>query len=770
MGQPPYKRHKGDEMTGVLSSKALDAGSQDTPRLISSHELAQLYERHASQNLPECEEVFPWLHGYSSERERPRCAGLLAVLRSQPLCEEMVENSGLLKSSMDAHEFLLPWNTHSQDLDKIVREAAARVGFSNSDADAVCSVCRRYNVLPFLITDAAAQQLYGVGAKRRVGQSSEGWKQPGMFRRFDLQPAKFLELAEHCVVYCLDKKRHLKDCQCSELALLVTLARKCVDPDSEFTVSILQTTEVKPQLLGTQPMPLSSLQKASPSQLASSFDVASFNNWDRDLFYRERLEISKMSSASCADEESAVWCGNATDYEIYKVTGGCAQDVPQSLNPSYRSYFSTGNTIVKLPCLDYHSEDPSINDKLLFNVPNPDKPWRLFIHCSENGEFPTSTKIKQLIEQVQASSNISHTLLSFPSSGSIGLGNLNLESIKSILNVCYLIYVVAKNTDNSTLLYCSDGYTETSFLLVAHLIFMWDVPLEEVLLRLHKERQRPFFLFPVDLQVLGHLQILLRELSPLRKVPTSSFLDVDPDLFSRMFFIKPEDTCNLFQLKGPLPSRILPHLYLGSLEHAQCPDLLKKLDIKNIVSVGETMPWLLAAISRRRSHTVGEGGSFKNTKRPPLNSALSMSQVSQLASTSTNTTDDDISLFEENGFRVLHITNLDDNGQDRLLAQLEQILAFIDECRERGESVLVHCMVGVSRSATVCIAECMRRLNCDVLRAYLYVRVRRLNIIIQPNLMFMYELCKWQESRGIAQKVDWHIMCRSIAELNSNYL
>lgn len=297
---------------------------------------------------------------------------------------------------------------------------------------------------------------------------------------------------------------------------------------------------------------------------------------------------------------------------------------------------------------------------------------------------------------------------------------------------------------------------------------MWDQPLDKVLIRLHGEVNRPFFLFPIDLQVLGHLQILLREQSPRRKEPESSSLDVDPELFSKMFFTKVSDNLNLLQLKGPLPSKILPHLYLGSLEHAQNPKLLQEIGIKNIVSVGETMPWLLAAISRKRSLTVSDINDQKTCTRPSISSASSASQIPSLQGSFLKR-ENGCAIIEENGFRVLHITNLDDNGEDHLLSQLDEVLSFIEECYNRQEKVLVHCMVGVSRSATVCIAECMRRLNCDVLRAYLYVRVRRLNIIIQPNLMFVYELCKWQETHGRPSHVDWHIICRAISELNSVY-
>jgi dual specificity MAP kinase phosphatase len=44
-------------------------------------------------------------------------------------------------------------------------------------------------------------------------------------------------------------------------------------------------------------------------------------------------------------------------------------------------------------------------------------------------------------------------------------------------------------------------------------------------------------------------------------------------------------------LDGSLPSRVLDYLYLGNLGHANNPDLLKELGIRQILSVGETAIW-----------------------------------------------------------------------------------------------------------------------------------------------------------------------------------
>jgi dual specificity MAP kinase phosphatase len=81
----------------------------------------------------------------------------------------------------------------------------------------------------------------------------------------------------------------------------------------------------------------------------------------------------------------------------------------------------------------------------------------------------------------------------------------------------------------------------------------------------------------------------------------------------------------------------------------------------------------------------------------------------------------------------------------------------------------------------------MRRLSLSLPRAYLLVRARRLNVIIQPNLLFMYELMKWEElefSRTLEQnsqddnfighreykrEMEWSWLCREIADLNKSY-
>jgi dual specificity MAP kinase phosphatase len=99
-----------------------------------------------------------------------------------------------------------------------------------------------------------------------------------------------------------------------------------------------------------------------------------------------------------------------------------------------------------------------------------------------------------------------------------------------------------------------------------------------------------------------------------------------------------------------------------------------------------------------------------------------------------------------------------------------------DRGRRNGTATLVHCRVGVSRSATICIAEVMRAMNLSFPRAYCFVRARRLNVIIQPHLRFAYELLKWEEElqKSRSEKMgkrelEWGEIAREIAMMNRPY-
>jgi len=125
-----------------------------------------------------------------------------------------------------------------------------------------------------------------------------------------------------------------------------------------------------------------------------------------------------------------------------------------------------------------------------------------------------------------------------------------------------------------------------------------------------------------------------------------------------------------------------------------------------------------------------------------------------------------------------------DDGIDTLEPQLEPICDWIDQARVEGGQVLVHCRVGVSRSATVTIAYVMKHLGLPLVDAYLIVRSRRLSVLIQPNMRLLYNLCGWEIKlakaragdnednlrRELARTLSWPYLAKEVHALNEKYL
>lgn len=138
----------------------------------------------------------------------------------------------------------------------------------------------------------------------------------------------------------------------------------------------------------------------------------------------------------------------------------------------------------------------------------------------------------------------------------------------------------------------------------------------------------------------------------------------------------------------------------------------------------------------------------------------------------------------EGRIKVLDIKGVCDDGIDTLEPQLAPICDWIDRAREQGGKVLVHCRVGVSRSATVTIAYVMKYLRISLIEAYLIVRSRRLSVLIQPNMRLLYNLCGWEVKlaheraagdmerlrRELARCSNWPYLAREVHLLNEKYL
>ncbi|KAG1470433.1 hypothetical protein G6F56_002689 [Rhizopus delemar] len=294
------------------------------------------------------------------------------------------------------------------------------------------------------------------------------------------------------------------------------------------------------------------------------------------------------------------------------------------------------------------------------------------------------------------------------------------------------------------LIHCSDGYTESSVLVLIWIMYRLKLNLPQAYLYL--QQKRSFFVYSADLTLLRKMECLMfgldEEPEPKRRRSEPS------DALENLKIGQSEEMVKVYQanlspskdevsmhpwfysprFEGSFPSRILPFLYLGNLNHATNPEMLRALSITHVVSVGENAD------------------------------------------------------LQTKGFEILFLDNLYDDGIDAIRERLDQVVQFvgkvnswlsnkrantkIDEARKKGESCLIHCRVGVSRSAAVTICYVMKYLKYSLVEAYLFVRARRLNVIIQPNLKFVYEMLQLEQKERGTLSISWPMLCKEIHQLN----
>eukprot|EP00029_Vermamoeba_vermiformis_P007992 TRINITY_DN3616_c0_g1_i1.p1 TRINITY_DN3616_c0_g1~~TRINITY_DN3616_c0_g1_i1.p1 ORF type:complete len:576 (-),score=114.73 TRINITY_DN3616_c0_g1_i1:23-1750(-) len=91
-------------------------------------------------------------------------------------------------------------------------------------------------------------------------------------------------------------------------------------------------------------------------------------------------------------------------------------------------------------------------------------------------------------------------------------------------------------------------------------------------------------------------------------------------------------------------------------------------------------------------------------------------------------------------YRVL---NLLDSYQQEIQSQFEHTIKFIEEAIASGGKVLVHCQVGMSRSATLVIAYLMHAKKMKYMEAFAYTVERR--NVVNPNPGFKKQLAAFEE-------------------------
>nr|XP_003422426.1 dual specificity protein phosphatase 8 [Loxodonta africana] len=145
----------------------------------------------------------------------------------------------------------------------------------------------------------------------------------------------------------------------------------------------------------------------------------------------------------------------------------------------------------------------------------------------------------------------------------------------------------------------------------------------------------------------------------------------------------------------PVPSvgltRILPHLYLGSQKDVLNKDLMTQNGISYVLNASNSCP------------------------KPDF-------------------------ICESHFMRI----PVNDNYCEKLLPWLDKSIEFIDKAKLSSCQVIVHCLAGISRSATIAIAYIMKTMGMSSDDAYRFVKDRRPSI--SPNFNFLGQLLEYERS------------------------
>ncbi|KAK0156094.1 Dual specificity protein phosphatase 16 [Merluccius polli] len=196
----------------------------------------------------------------------------------------------------------------------------------------------------------------------------------------------------------------------------------------------------------------------------------------------------------------------------------------------------------------------------------------------------------------------------------------------------------------------------------------------------------------------GFLSVLLAKLE--RSFPSVHLLSGGFSQFSQLFpgLCEGKSTlvpsCMSSQPSLPVanlgPTRILPHLYLGCQRDVLNKDLMQQNDIAYVLNASNTCP------------------------KPDF-------------------------ISESHFLRV----PVNDSFCEKILPWLDKSVEFIERAKACNARVLVHCLAGISRSATIAIAYIMKRMDMSLDEAYRFVKEKRPTI--SPNFNFLGQLLDFEK-------------------------
>lgn len=400
--------------------------------------------------------------------------------------------------------------------------------------------------------------------------------------------------------------------------------------------------------------------------------------------------------------------------------------------------------------------------------------FKLHIHCHQNAKLPSVEALREISKSLQDGKSRETYFLEFPDSITKHTDQLSPKEIISYINVLKIIHTVVLQHKAKTFVYSFDGFTCLS-LLVLSLSMLWTSDsVEEAALNIFRKPAFKLYLYREDFVFLKQFEpyiIWLRQnglkgLSLQLMLPVQDIMKASKKTPAPIDWFEEGRDMNF-------PAYIHDTLFLGSAAHSSSVTVLATLGINTIISIDKLPVWF-HLLDCRFEHEAGP--LDQNTVKPIYLFNDNRAKVYEV-----QVPERVRKLLNFDVRSIVYIYNVRDDGKDLMLPLLLGCPDIIQrkllvDPEDRTSRTLLHCRVGVSRSASLAIAAVMKHYHMDVLESYLYVRVRRFNVVIQPNLRLFYELFLYDEmlqrkkNPNYGRKHCWWVVCDQIARLNQSYV
>lgn len=426
----------------------------------------------------------------------------------------------------------------------------------------------------------------------------------------------------------------------------------------------------------------------------------------------------------------------------------------------------------------------------------PKHNFKLYINCHENAQFPDLDLLNKLWatlkEDPKKVLQMEAIYIEFPSSGTLHCLKITFEETLSYLNVLKLIHFYLVHQKVDVLIFSFDGFTGLSLLTISVGNMLEGPFTEDVICDVLTKKPNKLYFFKNDLVFLKKFEKFVQWLKRYHLEQDFRLVsDLDFELVNGVY-TEVIDDCkrnggiqkyDWFDLErdNNFPLRIYNNLYLGSLNHASSLSILSLLEITKIISMGEKPAWF-DMLNVVFEHDISSVPVSKKTVLRPIYSFNDGTAKIYEIKLKDARVHEKLKRKLPNLKTVIYVHNIRDDGKDSLLPLLigcppKISKKLLIDPKSRRYKTLIHCKIGVSRSASLVIASAMKYYGMDILNAYMFVRIRRFNIIIQPNLRVFYELFTYDEHlrskldaghRG--RKYCWWTLCHEIFKLNSHYI